>query len=505
MRLGTRKQNSRNKQGQPENLINRKPGAQSEAPSREKILAEKKIPALVISFAIPTIIGMMVNAIYNVVDRFWIGKMEDGAMAMAGVGLTLPITTVAFAFMALIGIGATALISIRLGERRREEAEQVLGNCASFSFIFGAVITVLGILFAEPLLRFFGASARTMPFALDYIYVILAGNVVNTIQFAMSSVMRGVGHPTWCVTTQVAGAVANMILDPFFIFSSGTIRVAGMQLNLPFGLGMGVKGAAAATVLAQFISFGIVVIYYAGGKSPVRLHLKNMRPRIAVFGRIAAIGSSSFAMQCAASVVQIAANMQLAKYGGDLAISAMTLVNSIAMFCVMPIIGIVQGVQPIIGFNYGAKNYIRVRSAYFFAAFFACTVTALSAVLIQVFPEKIISLFSEDPELTGLASNALRITLLLLPPLGYQIISANYFQFIGRSFISLTLTLLRQVILLIPLYYILPPIIGIDGVWYATPVSDIISLATTIAVISWELRHLQKKIRDQKPLAAAAE
>ena len=188
------------------------------AHDREKVLAEKKIPSLVLSFAIPTMIGMMVNAIYNVVDRFWIGKMDNGAIAMAGVGLTLPLTTIAFSFMALIGIGSTALISIRLGQKKREEAELVLGNCASFSFILGTIITILGLLFAEPLLRLFGASDKTLAFGLEYVNVLLVVNTFNTLQFAMSSVMRGVGHPTWAVMTQVIGAVANMVLDPFFIF-----------------------------------------------------------------------------------------------------------------------------------------------------------------------------------------------------------------------------------------------------------------------------------------------
>jgi len=328
----------------------------SKAHSREKVLAEKKIPSLVLSFAIPTMIGMMVNAIYNVVDRFWIGKMDSGAIAMAGVGLTLPLTTIAFSFMALIGIGSTALISIRLEEKKREEAELVLGNCASFSFITGTIITILGLVFTEPLLRLFGASDMTLPFAMEYVYVLLAVNTFNTLQFAMSSVMRGVGHPTWSVMTQVIGAFSNIILDPVFIFPAGYIKIAGAEFYLPFGLNMGVRGAAIATAIAQLISFGIVFFYYTHGKSPVLLHIRNLRPRIKVLAKISAIGSSSFALQCAASFVQIAANLQLAKLGGDMAISAMTLVNSIAMFCIMPIIGITQGIQPIIGYNFGAKK-----------------------------------------------------------------------------------------------------------------------------------------------------
>jgi len=468
------------------------------AHDRERVLAERKIPSLVLSFAIPTMIGMMVNAIYNVVDRFWIGKMDNGAIAMAGVGLTLPLTTIAFSFMALIGIGSTALISIRLGQKKRDEAELVLGNCASFSFILGTIITILGLLFAEPLLLLFGASDRTLAFGLEYVNVLLAVNTFNTLQFAMSSVMRGVGHPTWAVMTQVIGAVANMVLDPFFIFKKGNINFAGMQIYLPFGLDMGVQGAAAATAIAQLISFGIVLFYYTQGKSPVRLHIRNLRPRLHVLGKIAAIGSSSFALQCAASVVQIIANLQLARLGGDLAISAMTLVNSIAMFCIFPLIGINQGIQPIVGYNYGAQNYRRVMETYFFAVFMTSVLTITAAIVLQSYPRQIVSLFNDDPELVSLTSNAMRIVVFALPLMGFQIVSANFFQFIGKSAVSLVMTLLRQIILLIPLYFILPHFWGLQGIWLASPISDCIAILITIAVISRELLWLNRKIEEQK-------
>lgn len=470
----------------------------AKARQREKVLAEKKIPLLVISFIIPTMIGMMVNAVYNVVDRFWIGKMDSGAVAMAGVGLTMPLTTIAFSFMALVGIGSTALISIRLGEKNRKEAEEVLGNCASLSFIIGTIVMILGLVFASPLLRLFGASDKTLPFALEYVYVILAANTFNTIQFSMSSVMRGVGHPTWSVITQVIGAVTNMILDPIFIFNPGYIRFAGMQMYLPFGLGLGVWGAAAATAIAQMVSFGIVVFYYSSGRSPVRLRFRNLRPRVSVLGKISAIGSSSFALQCAASVVQIAANVQLANYGGDLAISAMTLVNSIGLFCIMPIIGINQGIQPIVGYNYGAKNYGRVRSAYFFAVAVASVLTITAGILLQFFPQQIVSLFNDDAELVSITSKALRLTMLMMPFIGFQIVSANFFQFIGKAFVSLVMTLLRQIILLIPLFFILPNYFGLNGIFIASAASDAISVFITAAVISRELLWLSRKIREQK-------
>lgn len=468
---------------------------------REKILAEKKIPALVISFIIPTIIGMMVNAIYNVVDRFWIGRMDGQALAMAGVGVTLSLTTIAFSFMVLIGIGSTALISLKLGERKHDEAEKVLGNCASLSFLSALIVMILGFIFVKPLLQLVGASEDTLPYAMDYLGVLLMFNVVNSVQFSMSSVMRGVGQPVWAVMTQATGAVINIILDPIFIFSAGPINLFGFTLHLPFGFGMGVKGAALATGIAQAVSFLICIFYYFSKKSPVHFHVRNLRPRYQIALRIAAIGISSFALQGAAAVVQALSTIQLTRYGGDLAISAVTIVNTIALFCIMPLIGINQGIQPIIGYNYGAKNYRRVRSAFFFAMLLASCMTVISAVLIQLFPEVFVRAFADDPEVIQLSSYALRCTLLIMPLLGFQIVSANYFQFVGKSVIALVMTLLRQIIFLIPLYLILPQIFGLDGIWFATPIADILAVIVTSVVISREIFKLSKQIRDQEGMA----
>ncbi len=462
---------------------------------REKLLSEKNIPILVISFIIPTIVGMLVNAIYNVVDRFWIGKMSDSAAAMAGVGVTLPLTTIAFSFMVLVGIGSTALISLKLGERKKEDAEKVLGNCASLSFISGFVILLLGLFTAEPLLRLFGASDNTMPFARDYVYVLLFFNVINSIQFSMSSVMRGVGHPMWSVFTQATGAIVNIILDPFFIFDAGIIRVFGFEINMPFGLGLGVKGAALATGIAQTISFAICLFYYLSKRSPVHLRRKYLRPNLPIAKRIFAIGMSSFALQCAASAVQAVSNFQLRSFGGDNALTAITIVNSVAMFCIMPLIGINQGIQPIIGFNYGARNFRRVRKTFFFAVGISSAMTITAFVFIWLFPTHIVRFFSEDSTVAPIAANALRWVLLVLPVLGFQIVSANYFQFVGKSFVALIMTLLRQIILLIPLYLILPMFFGLDGIWFASPIADGVSVVITTIVITRELILLTKKIR----------
>lgn len=472
---------------------------------REKVLATKPLIPLILTFSIPTILAMIVNALYTVVDRFWIGRMESGSIAMAGVGLTLPITTIAFSFMALVGIGSTALLSIRLGEKKYAQAEMVLGNCLTASAMIGAVISIIGLIFAEKLLALFGADAETIPHALDYVRIILMFNIVNSIQFSMSSTMRGVGHPTWAVTTQIVGAVTNMILDPIFVLENHTFRFFGAEWTMNFGLGLGVKGAAIATGIAQCVSLLIVIIYFVSKTSPVPLLLKAMRPRLSILRRACSIGMSAFAVNCVGSFAQMAASRQLSVYGGNMAISAITLIYSVAMFAIMPIIGVAQGVQPIIGYNYGAGNFKRVRSAFFGAVAIASIIAITGAIFIQTRPDRIAAFFSDDPELVRIASGSMKVMMMALPVLGFQIMSGHYYQYIGRSFVSLIITLLRQAILLIPLYLILPNFFGLEGIFFASPISDILTFMISLTVMTFELRRISRKIKsaDQATMAEA--
>ena len=458
---------------------------------RERLLATKPIVPLLLSFSIPTILSMMVHALYIVVDRMWIGRMPGGDIAMAGVGVTMPLTTISFAFMALVGIGSTALISIKLGQKNYEDAKMALGNCLSFSLIVGLIIGAVFYVFAEQLLPFFGADAESMPHAMDYIRVLMIFNAVNSVQFAMSSTMRGVGHPMWSVATQIAGAVVNMILDPIFVLDEYTFKFFGFSWTMDFGLGMGVKGGAIATGIAQCVSLLIVVIFFGGGSSPVPLILRALRPRWKILRKSFAIGMSAFAMQSVASIVQMISTRQLAFLGGNLAISAMTVINSVAMFALMPVIGIGHGVQPIIGYNYGAKNFRRVRSAFYAAAVLATVFTIVGAVIIQLQARQIAALFGENhAELIEMTAPAMRMVMLMLPILGFQIMGGHYYQYIGRSIISLVLTLLRQAIFLIPLYFILPPFFGLKGIFIAGPVADSLTMVLTMLVLFYEMARL---------------
>ena len=473
---------------------------------RERVLATKPIIPLLLSFSIPTILSMMIHALYIVVDRMWIGRMPGGDIAMAGVGVTMPLTTIAFAFMALVGIGSTALISIKLGRRDYEDAKMALGNCLSFSLIVGLVVGAVFYIFAERLLPLFGADPESLPHAMDYIRVLMIFNAVNSVQFAMSSTMRGVGHPLWSVATQIVGAVVNMILDPIFVLNEYTFKFFGQEWTMDFGLGMGVKGGAIATGIAQCVSLLIVVVFFAGGSSPVPLLLRALRPRWQVLRKAFAIGMSAFAMQSVASIVQMISNRQLASLGGNLAISAMTVINSVAMFALMPVIGIGHGAQPIIGYNYGAGNYRRVRSAFFAASAFATIITIAGAVIIQLQSNQIVGLFGENhAELIEITAPAMRMFMLMLPILGFQIMGGHYYQYIGRSVISLVLTLMRQAIFLIPLYFILPHYFGLKGIFIAGPVADSLTMALTMLVLFYEMNRLSKLIkREQAPVRALA-
>ena len=472
---------------------------------RERVLATKPIIPLLLSFSIPTILSMMIHALYIVVDRMWIGRMPEGDIAMAGVGVTMPLTTISFAFMALVGIGSTALISIKLGRKEYEDAKMALGNCLSFSLIVGLLVGAFFFVFAERLLPLFGADAQSLPHAMDYIRVLMIFNAINSVQFSMSSTMRGVGHPIWSVATQIIGAVVNMILDPIFVLKEYTFKIFDLQWTMDFGLGMGVKGGAIATGIAQCVSLLIVILFFAGGSSPVPLLLRALRPRWKVLRKAFAIGMSAFAMQSVASIVQMISTRQLAFLGGNVAISAMTVINSVAMFALMPVIGIGHGAQPIIGYNYGAGNYRRVRSAFFAASAFATVITIAGAVIIQLQSREIAALFGENHlDLIELTAPALRMVMLMLPILGFQIMGGHYYQYIGRSIISLVLTLMRQAIFLIPMYFILPNFFGLKGIFIAGPVADSLTMVLTMLVLFYEMNRLSKLIKEEKIIKSAA-
>ena len=444
---------------------------------RTKQLGEARVSQLLLKFSIPAITGMVVNALYNVVDRIFIGQ-GIGRNGIAGITVAFPLMTVMMALAMLIGLGATALISIRLGEQREEDAELILGNAMVCLIGIAVMVTTFGLIFINPLLKLFGASAAVLPYARDYLRVILLGEIFMSIGFGMNHCIRAEGNPKVAMSTMLLGAILNTILDPIFIFN----------------FGWGIKGAAWATIISQAASAVWVLAYFLRQKSHLKIHTKNLKLKLAVVREITALGSAPFLMQMAASVIGVILNNSLIRYGGDLAISAMGIVNSIGMLFLMPIFGINQGAQPIIGYNYGAEKFDRVKKTLKLAIAAATLVVLVGFAMVFLFPESLARLFSKrDPELIAFASRAMRIFLSMLPIIGFQIVGANYFQAVGKPRQSMILSLSRQVLLLIPALLILPRFFGINGVFYAGPVSDFGSSVITGVWLFLEMKHLDRK------------
>ena len=435
--------------------------------NEQKRLGELKISKLLLEFSIPAIIGMVVNTLYNIIDRMFIGHIpEVGNLAIAGVGITMPLMTIIMAFGMLIGIGTATRISISLGQHHKEKAEKFLGNAFSLIIIISILLTVVGLVFMDPLLRAFGASDNIIVYAEQYIEIIFAGCIFNIVGFGLNHSIRSDGSPKVAMLSMLIGAITNIILDPIFIF----------------GLNLGVRGGAIATVISQFVSAIWVVYYFTKGKSVLKIRRKYLKlNKEAVMG-IFSIGVSPFSMQIANCAVQVVANNSLQTYGGDLAVATMTIINSLSMIFLMPIFGINQGMQPIVGYNYGAKKHDRVKETIKYCVISATIIVVIGFLIVELFPEKLILIFNSDPELINIGVNGMRIFLCMLPLIGGQIIVTNYFQSIGKVKIYMFLSLLRQVILLIPCLIVMPMFKGLNGVWLAGATSDFIACIITVIV-----------------------
>ena len=441
---------------------------------RSRELAEEKIGKLLLTFSLPAIVGMLVNALYNIVDRIFVGR-GVGSLAIAGITIGFPIMTILMAFTMLVGLGATSLISIKLGQDKKDEAEKIMGNSIILLICIMIGITVLGLVFLEPILKLFGASVDVMPYARDYLRIILFGAVFQGIGFGINNIIRAEGNPKIAMLSMLIGAVLNTILDPIFIYT----------------LDMGIEGAAWATIISQAASAIWVLGHFISGRSNLKLHKENLRLKMDIVLSIFSIGFAPFMMQLAASLVTAILNSQLAEFGGDIAISAMGIINSISTIILMPIFGINQGSQPIIGFNYGAKQYKRVKQALIYASGAATALVILGFFLIRIFPEQLITVFAEgDQALIDIGTNGIKIYFIAMPIIGFQIVCANYFQAVGKPKQAAILSLSRQVLFLIPALLILPDFFGLKGVWMAAPVSDVLASIVTGVWIIFEIKNI---------------
>lgn len=447
---------------------------------KTKDMGSGSIPRLLAQLAIPAIIAQIVNLLYNIVDRIYIGHIpEIGATALTGVGLFAPILMLINAFAMLAGTGGAPLASIALGKQEKERAEKIMANCFSLLLIFTIILTIFFYISAPALLTLFGASEATLPYAVDYARIYISGSVFVLVVMGMNPFITTQGFAKISMLTTVIGAVINIVLDPIFIFV----------------LGMGVKGAALATVLSQMVGALWILRFLTGKKTILHLKKENMRLDPKIYGPCLALGVSTFVMLATESLLSISFTSSLSRYGGDIAVGAMTIITSVSQLVVMPIQGLCQGGQPIIGFNYGAGNSDRVKKA-FLTQFFSCAVYAIAFwSIIMISPSTFASIFTKDTALVEYTAWAIRIYMAGIFALGFQMSCQQSFIALGQAKVSLFLACLRKLILLIPLIFILPVFFEnkVFGVFLAEPVSDILAATVTVITFFVQFKKILKK------------
>jgi putative MATE family efflux protein len=450
-------------------------------------LGEGRIGPLLARFALPSIVGMVMGALYNIVDRIFLGR-GVGPLAIAGVTIAFPVMLSQIAFSILIGVGTSALISISLGQQDRDKAERVLGNGFSLNIIVSFTMAILGIAFLDPMLRLFGASELVLPYAHDFTFVVLLGTPFATISMGVNGFIRSEGNPRFAMVTQLIGPILNTFLCPFFIFV----------------LKMGIVGSALANVASQAVGTFWVARYYLSGKSLLKIRLRSLMPRREIVTGIVAIGSAVFFSEFASAIMNGIMNNQLERYGGDSAVTAMGIVFAIANLVYLTLIGFNMGVQPIIGYNIGAKLYHRVRKTILVALAGGSAFATLCYIGIQLFPGAFVALFAgPGSEVLEIGVYALRHYFFVLPLVGFQVLGAGYFQAAGKPGQSLVLGLSRQFIILVPLLYILPLFSGLDGVWNAQPIADGLSFLLTAIFLRREMRVYTPSLTPSLPSSPA--
>ena len=441
-------------------------------------LGTERIRKLLVQYAVPAIIAMTASSLYNIIDSIFIGQ-GVGAMAISGLALTFPLMNLAAAFGSLVGVGAATLISVRLGQKDYETAQRVLGNVVTMNLIIGFSFGLITLIFLDPILYFFGASEATLPYAHDFMTVILLGNVVTHMYLGLNAVLRASGHPKQAMYATITTVIVNTILAPIFIY----------------GFEWGIRGAATATITAQIISLIWQFRILTNKNEMLRLRrgIYKLKKRIVMDSL--AIGMSPFLMNLTACFIVILINKGLKEYGGDLAIGAYGIVKRIGFFFVMIVIGINQGMQPIAGYNFGARQYDRVMKVVKLTMIGATCVTSFGFIIGEFFPHLVASIFTTDQQLINLAAEGMRFVVFCFPIIGFQMVTTNFFQSIGMAGKAIFLSLTRQLLFLLPGLMIFPPIMeswlnnGALGVWVSMPVAD---FQSTIVAVFMFRRQLKK-------------
>ncbi|KPU45646.1 multidrug export protein MepA [Oxobacter pfennigii] len=442
-------------------------------------LGTEKISTLLYQLSLPGIIAMLVNSLYNIVDTVFVGH-GVGPMAIGGLAIAFPIQMLSMGFSQLIGMGAASSVSRYLGAKNTEKADIVAGNAYTAIVIISALFAAVGLLFTDPMLRLFGATESLIPYARGYTKIIFYGSIFFSFTMTANGMIQSEGNAKVPMFSTIIGGVLNMALDPIFIFV----------------FDMGIDGAAWATIISQFISFLFVFHYLLSGKSSLKVKLHHLKLRWDILREILTIGSSAFTRTITGTIFSIVINNSLKFYGGDAAITVFGIINRIIGVLFLPVIGIVQGMQPIAGYNYGAGNIDRVKETVRIATIVSTIMSVIGWIIGETIPHIIIRAFTSDEYIVTTASNVLRIMISLIPVMGIQFVGATLFQSLGKAGPAIILSLLRQFIILTPLILILPRIFNLElmGVWLSFPLSDLIAVGITVALIKSELRKLTMEL-----------
>ena len=450
-------------------------------------LSKSSITKLLWYYSLPSLVGTLAGALYNIIDRIYIGQ-GVGALAISGLALTFPIMNLLGAFGMLVGHGAAARVSLLLGNGNTREANAILPNTFALSLFFYLIVSSLCYIFLDPILYAFGGSELTIPYAREYMKIIIPGHIFTSLSYAYTNIMRASGHPMRAMNSLILGAMLNVILDPIFIFA----------------FNMGIRGAAYATVLSMFISCTWIMHFFFRKDNTLNFWSIVNRQQTtdyncelcivncALIKSILSIGISSFLLHTATSLVNVLMNHTLQRYGGDLAIGAFGIMTSFTSLIVMAIVGMAQGMQPIVGYNYGAMQFDRVRTTLKICVVTATIITTIGCICAVSFPNLIARCFTSDHDLLRITTNGLRIYTSTFFVVGFHIIITNYFQSIGRAGVSIFLSLSRQILLLIPFILIFPPLWHLNGAWLAQPASNIISAVVAIIILSLHLKKMAK-------------
>ncbi len=437
-------------------------------------LGTKPVSSLLVQYALPAIVAMVASSLYNMVDSIFIGQ-GVGALAISGLAITFPFMNLSAAFGAAIGVGASTFLSVKLGQRDYDIANKILGNNVMLNIIVGIIFGGLGLLFLDPILRFFGASDATLPYAHDYMVIILLGNAITHLTLGLNAVLRSAAKPRLAMCITIFTVVINAILDPIFIYT----------------LGLGIRGAAYATILSQLLALIWQWVLFSNKKEMLHFEYSKFHLDRRIISNILSIGISPFAMNACACLVVIFINNSLQQYGGDMAVGAFGISNRIAFIFVMVTIGVCQGMQPIAGYNYGAQNYNRMLEVLKLAAIAGTAVCAVGFLIAMVFPRACARMFTTDEVLIAHSVVAMRYIMAVFIIIGAQMVITNFFQSIGKAKISIFLSLSRQLIFLVPLLAILPKHMGLNGVWLAMPLSDAIAAIMAYAMLWFYIKRLK--------------